>query len=86
MQLERPSVEPYLTTNDLTRVLRLSKPSVLRLLHSDDPDERLPSIRAGIKILVSPDALREWTERRETTSRNRARVEAGRKRQRRRRA
>ena len=58
--------EEFLTVQDLCRRLRLSKPTVLELIHHPDPEKRLASLRVGIQLRVRADDFEEWFLRNRT--------------------
>lgn len=50
---EQPGRAPYLTVEEVAELMRVSKMTVYRLLHSGE----LPGIRVGRSFRVPPDAL-----------------------------
>ena len=58
--------EEFLTVHDICRRLRLSKPTVLELIHHVDPERRLVSSRVGIQLRVRRDDFEDWLRRNRT--------------------
>lgn len=58
--------EEFLTVQDICRRLRLSKPTVLELIHHVDPDRRLVSSRVGVQLRVRLGDFEDWLRRNRT--------------------
>ena len=73
--------QEFLTVQDICRRLRLSKPTVLGLIHHADPERRLVSSRVGIQLRVRLVDFEDWLRRNRTqgkaTVRNTRKCERG---------
>jgi excisionase family DNA binding protein len=54
--LDQHELEPLLDVDDLTRLLKLPRKSVYRLVEEDD----LPTLRVGRRLRFDPVEVREW--------------------------
>ena len=51
-------MQKFLTPQDVQKILRVSKPTVYRIIDSAD----FPKIRFGQVIRIPPDAFQKWVE------------------------
>lgn len=56
-----------LSVAEVCEILRTSRPTVHQWLHAEDPDERLPSLRIGIRIWIREDEFLAWLDRHSTS-------------------
>jgi excisionase family DNA binding protein len=58
-----PSVKvpsPYLTVMEVGNLMRCGPRFILKLIHSEDPNEHLPSYPLGRRYRIHFDDLRQW--------------------------